>query len=367
MALWDKTDTADDSPIFAPSQFKNAPTRAEANLLYGNTTADSYVTGTTVGMYGVNDTEINELHFHILTATPNNHGTVLYVVGDFLLVANTLAGDGNTHVEANVEILTVEANAMVLNGRGTGGSYVAGEILTLANGISTTSMTANIDSTEVRTVAVDTGGTGYANADTVTVNQDAVMTTDAVFTLTTGASDTIVASIVRTTNGVFTTNPSLLAAANVTVISSSGTGLLVDLTMMVESLSAVENRGVYTVEPTLTAATTTTTPGDGTGATADVTMRMLGLSMAVEGVYTALVNATANPVTGGTGSGAEVALTISSGDSDGKIAGQPGWCVRTVGTGGRAGRIQVECLVAIGDMGVDVDGDDTVFPEFPDE
>ncbi len=364
MALWGKNDVASNSALFAPSQFKNTPNRTEANLLFGNTTADAYVTDTTIGMYGIADTEINQLVYHVLAATPGDHGTTSYVVGDFLLVANTLAGAGNTHVEANVEILTVEANTMALNGRGTGGSYVAGEILTLANGVSTTSMTANIDSTEVRTVAVNDGGSGYTNAETVTVNQDAVMSTDAVFTLTTGASDQVVASIVRTTNGVFTTNPSLLTAANVTVISSSGTGLLVDLTMMVESLSAVETRGSYTTEPTLTAATTTTTPGDGTGATADVTMRMLGLSLAVAGVYTAVVNASANPVTGGTGSGAELVLTLSNGENDAKIGGQPGWCIRTVGTGGRAGRIQVECLVAIGDMAGDAE--DTIHPEFPD-
>ncbi len=363
MAQWTKTDEAAGSPIWSAQQFGKAPTRAEANLLFGNTTADSYANAT-IGMYGVADTEINQLVFHVLSATPSDTGDVDYVVGDFLLVANTGTGDGNTHVEANLEILTVEANTMTLNGRGTGGSYVAGEILTLANGVSTVAMTANIDSTEVRTVAVNDGGTGYANADTVTVNQDAVMTTDAVFTVTTGAADTIVASLVRTTNGVFTTNPSLLTAANVTVISSSGSGLLVDLTMMVESLSAVENRGSYTVEPTLTAATTTTTPGDGTGATADATMRMLGLGVTVEGVYTGVVNSTANPVTGGTGTGAEIALTLSNGESDGKIAGAPGWVVRTVGTGGRAGRIQAECLVAIGDM--QGDDEDVVFPEFPD-
>ncbi len=365
MALWDKTDQAGDSPLFAPAQFKNTPDRTQANLLFGNSTADAYFTDTTIGMYGVNDTEINQLVYHVLSATPGDHGTTSYIVGDNLAVANTLAGDGNTHVIANVSIDTVEANAITLNGRGTGGSYVAGEILTLANGISTTAMTANIDSTEVRTVAVNAGGTGYANADTIRVNQESTQAPNCVFTVTTGAADTIVASLVRTTNGVFTVNPTLLTAANTVFITGTGTGCTVDLTMMVESLSAVETRGSYTVEPTLTAATTTTTPGDGTGATADVTMRMLGLSMAVEGVYTAVVNATANPVTGGTGTGAELVLSLSNGMSDGKIAGQPGWCIRTVGTGGRAGRVQVECLVAIGDMLGDAE--DTVFPEFPDE
>ncbi len=316
-------------------------------------------------MYGVSDAEINQLVYHVLAASPFDTGDVDYIVGDFLLVANTGTGDGNTHVEANLEILTVEANTMALNGRGTGGSYVAGDTLSLTNGISSAVMTCNIDSTEVRTVAINANGTGYANTDTITVNQDAVMSTDAVFTVTTEVTGTEIASLTRTTNGVFTTNPSLLTAANVTVISSSGSGATVDLTMMVESLSAVEARGVYTVEPTLTAATTAPILGDGTGATADVTMRMLSLGVVVEGVYSGIVNSTANPVTGGTGTGAEIVLTLSSGMSDGKVAGAPGWVIRTVGTGGRAGRVQAECLVAIGDMGGDAE--DVAFPEFPDE
>jgi len=283
MAQWTKTDAADNSPVWAPSQFGKAPTRTEANLLFGNTTADAYKTGTTIGMYGVNDTEINQLVFHVLTATPADHGTVAYVVGDNLAVANTLAGDGNTHVIANVSIDTVEVNAVSV-------------------GVS--------------------GGTGYVNTDTITFSTGTA-TTDAVFTVTTGVADTIATTLVLTT------------------------------------------RGVYTVEPDITDGATTALTGSGTGAQVDAFMRMKDLSMAVEGVYTAVVNVSSNPVTGGTGTGAELLLTMSGGMSDGKIAGAPGWVVRTVGTGGRAGRVQAECLVAIGDMGGDAE--DVAFPEFPDE
>ena len=39
-----------------------------------------------------------------------------------------------------------------------------------------------------------------------------------------------------------------------------------------------------------------------------------------------------------------------------------GWVLRTVGTGGRAGRVQYETLVAMGSMSGD--GEDTVFPDY---
>ena len=40
-----------------------------------------------------------------------------------------------------------------------------------------------------------------------------------------------------------------------------------------------------------------------------------------------------------------------------------GWVKRTVGTGGRAGRVQYETLVAMGSMSSDDDTDDTAFPD----
>lgn len=58
MSQWGKNDAASNSVIWAPTSVKLAPTRANANTLFGNTTADAYVTGTTIGMYGVDDAEI---------------------------------------------------------------------------------------------------------------------------------------------------------------------------------------------------------------------------------------------------------------------------------------------------------------------
>jgi hypothetical protein len=58
MAQWSANDAANDSPMWAPAMYGKAPTRANANTLYGNTTSDAYVSGQTIGVYGVDSTEI---------------------------------------------------------------------------------------------------------------------------------------------------------------------------------------------------------------------------------------------------------------------------------------------------------------------
>jgi hypothetical protein len=47
------------------------------------------------------------------------------------------------------------------------------------------------------------------------------------------------------------------------------------------------------------------------------------------------------------------------------VNGHAGWILRTVGSGGRAGRVTEETLVAMGSMSGDVEpGDDAVYPDF---
>lgn len=57
MPLWRNTDAAGNSAIFAPAQVKKTPNTANQADLFGNTTADAYITGVTVGQFGVDTTE----------------------------------------------------------------------------------------------------------------------------------------------------------------------------------------------------------------------------------------------------------------------------------------------------------------------
>jgi hypothetical protein len=54
-------------------------------------------------------------------------------------------------------------------------------------------------------------------------------------------------------------------------------------------------------------------------------------------------------------------IRSSNGSSEGKKAMSPGWHIRRVGSGGRAGRITYECLVSLTTMTSGA-GDDTQLP-----
>jgi hypothetical protein len=58
MSQWGKSDVASNSVIWAPTSVKLAPTRTNANNLFGNTTANSFIGGTTTGMFAVDANEI---------------------------------------------------------------------------------------------------------------------------------------------------------------------------------------------------------------------------------------------------------------------------------------------------------------------
>ena len=283
MPLWTNVDNANGVPLQSGATVNLTPTLTNADAMYGNTTADAFVTGQTIGVYGVDSTEIGISAFALTALTVNNHGTAnSYVPGDLLTANNTGA--------------TFDAAA-----------------------------TINVTATRVRTVVILAGhlGTGYANNDTVTVN-NGTMSVNAVFTVTTGAANTSIASLALTTNGSFTVNPTNLANVdlkNVTVANSSANGAQATITMGVDT-AAIVNPGSYTVQPT------------------------------------ALTNNLPAPGAGANGQGATFALTFS-GQSKG-ITHQ-GWHKRTVGSGGRAGRVHYECLVACHISG---DGsDDTILPD----
>lgn len=58
MPLWGSSDAASNSTIFAAAQVKKAPNTANRTALFGNTTANAYFDGVTVGQYGVDANEI---------------------------------------------------------------------------------------------------------------------------------------------------------------------------------------------------------------------------------------------------------------------------------------------------------------------
>lgn len=58
MPLWGKNDEASNSTIFAPTSVKLAPNTDNRDNLFDNTTADAFITGVTVGQFGVDANEV---------------------------------------------------------------------------------------------------------------------------------------------------------------------------------------------------------------------------------------------------------------------------------------------------------------------
>lgn len=279
MAQWGSKDASSNAVLWAPAQVKLAPNTTNRNSMYGNTTADSFVTGETVGVFAVD-------------AAKENAG--------------------------KSRLGSVSANAV-----GTSGSYVPGEVLTIDNTGATAVKNATVIvlSTKIRTVTANSGqGSGYANGDTVTCGSG-VMTTNAVFTVTTGASNTSIASLTLTTNGVFSTNPTLTndVLKNVSVVNASANGGKATYTMRIASLG-VNDPGSYSVQPTEANNNSLAGSASGNGATAAFVWNETKVGVA-----------------------------------------HSGWVLRKIGSGGRAGREFNEVLVA-GGITSENTSSNTVFP-----
>lgn len=326
MAQWGKNRQSNNAPIWGAAQLNKAPNTANRDALYLNSTGNDYTTGETHSIVAVKASEMaaNVVIGVDITAAGTGY-TAQPTVG--------FSGGGGTGAAGDV---WAKVNDFTLNGPGTGGNYIPGEILTVATGTGEAA-TVNVTATEVRSVAISVAGTGYANAQVVT----AILGTGtaATFTVTTGAADTIPASLALTSRGTYTVNPTL---ANNTVTGGTGSGLRVDLTMRVKTIAAVSN-GSYSAIPTLTGVATSGS-ATGTAATLNLTIGVDKVVLSNTGsAYTSAPTATFGG-TGGTGT-TGVAL-ISRGNSD----CSQGWILTKTGTGGRAGRVQREVLVAVKSM-----------------
>jgi hypothetical protein len=57
MASWGKTDAAGSAPLWAVTMLNAEPSSANRTSLYGNTTADTFITGATHGLFNYDTTE----------------------------------------------------------------------------------------------------------------------------------------------------------------------------------------------------------------------------------------------------------------------------------------------------------------------
>lgn len=278
MSQWGSSDASSNAVLWAPTSVKLAPTSTNRDNLYGNTTADAFVTGEKVGMFAVDKTEEGV-----------GTGGLAYISLDF-------AGSGYT---ANVAV------SFSANNTGSGAA---------AN------TTANTSTGKIQVVTVSSNGSGYTNSPVVTI----------------AAPDLI----------IFNGNTAI--SGNTIAITSANSKFLVG-----DRLTFAGN--------------TTSTPGGLTDNTqyfvAFANSTVLTLSTTKGGANIALTAATGDSTTanGATFRGETARATATIGGAKNKGIPHTGWVLRTEGSGGRAGRVQYEVLVA---GGIVSDGsDDAILPD----
>jgi hypothetical protein len=269
MAQWGNTDDAANSVLWATSQVNLPANTDNQTALFGNVTASAFITGATVGQFGVDTTEMGVSNGSIVSYTITNAGS-----GYAANAAVTVSGNATSNATASA------------TGR-------------------------------ISTVNVNTAGSGYTTIPTVTIAAPAAVTFNALSAVS-NTDDTIAIS---TANSKFLVNDKVLytVATGNTAIGGLTTGTF-----------------YYIQAANTTTVKLTTAPGQ-----AAINL-------------TASVSETGHSLTG------ETATAVAA-LSGARPAAHAGWVLRTVGTGGRAGRVQEETLVAMGSM--TEDAEDTVMKD----
>ena len=118
MPLWGSSDAASNSTIFAAAQLNKTPNTANRTALFGNTTANAYIAGVTVGQFGVNSNEIaaeggKAAHTGWVLRTTGQGGRAGRVMQEVLVAGGitTDASDDSVYPDYTLRIVTQPSNA----------------------------------------------------------------------------------------------------------------------------------------------------------------------------------------------------------------------------------------------------------------
>lgn len=341
---WGTSDASTNAVSWAPRLVRKSANSANRAALFGNTSANAYFDGETIGLFGVSASEVagaGQIKGVVVTAkggsatarptvtfadaAGNGHGATANAVGvavsatvanggtagsygvnDVLELSEGTAAQNATFTVSSVALRTAAVNAV-------GTDYLIGDVLSVAG--TGTKATANVTHLQIVTADVVNGGTGYANGENVTIGGTGSNGSLVVTTNTSGGVSSLAvnASAKGDYTGTFTNAASV---ANVAVDGGSGTGLRANLHLGAKTVALLTG-GSYTANlASLTAAATVNTAAGGTGATLAVTTKVGGVAVANQGSYTALpsnVAACATTLKTGSGAGNNAALAVSFG------------------------------------------------------
>ena len=221
---------------------------------------------------------------------------------------------------------------------------------------------ASVDGGPVVDIVITNPGSGYSANATVTltaVNGGASATANA----QAGSTGRITALKVSAGGSGYKTSPTVAVAAPTAIVFNGNTNVSSDTIAITSANSKflVGDRVKY-------AGNTTSTPGglvdNNYYYISFANTTVVALSATKGGANVTLTDASGDGTTaGGATLQGETATGVAAvGGGKNKGVAHAGWVVRTEGSGGRAGRVQYETLVAMGSIGTD-GSDDTVLPD----
>ena len=362
MPLWGKTDVASNSTIFSASQVQLTPNTDNSTALYGNTTMSAFIANQRIGQFGADTSEVATTAGVIALTTVTSPGS-----GYTANAAVTVSGGGGSSGAANAHAnSTGRIDEVKISNAGS--SYETNPTIVIAAPAAIT-FNANTALYKDITFNANTGVNG--TTETITSTSHGLSNGDKVQYLV-AAGNTAIGGL---SNG--TSYFVIGAATNTLRLAATAGGANIDITATSVSETGHTLRrvgqGYITLASNVLQVNDYITYAAASGNTAltgltsgskyyVVSSNSTTISLSATKGAAAIVLTPGVSETGHSFTGETATATATVGGGQNKGISHAGWVLRTEGTGGRAGRVQYETLVAMGSMTSD-GSDDTILPD----
>lgn len=362
MAQWSNQDASSNSVLWAPTSVNLAPNTTNRDNMFGNTTPNAFISGMTIGQFGADVTEVGVSNGSVIAVTITSPGSGYSANGTV-----TVSNESGTGFTANAE-----ANA-------TG--YITAVQISAAGSSYETVPTIVISAPTAKTFNANTALFQDAtfNANTGVTDATDFITTGSAHNFTNGTMLQYIVDAGNTAIGGLTNGTVYFAvSANSTALklstSEGGAAVNVTATAVSETGHTLRRRNFIEITSNVLQNNDIVTYTVSTGNTA-----VVGLSNG-SNYFVVYANAAGVSLSNSRG-GTRITLTQGLGETGHNLTGEratavpvissankgiahSGWNLRTVGSGGRAGRVHYETLVAMGSMvNADADAEDTVLKD----
>lgn len=172
MAQWGSNDASSNAVLWSGALVKLAPNSANRNALYGNSTADAFITGATIGVYGVDAAEVQAgggkvSHTGWVIQTTGSGGRAGRVQTE-VLVAGGMAGDGED-VSFPDYVLSFTSQPSNITANSSANQTNSVSVATASRPLGATVSYQWQRSTDGGSTWASASGTGYVNPTTATM------------------------------------------------------------------------------------------------------------------------------------------------------------------------------------------------------